>query len=742
MLAPLALTVAALRPGAASERGAVAAWLALVAIAAAAAGLFLGGERLRAIDAGAVPAVESRRAEVRGFATAVPRRARGTVSVRVETADGRLLVRAPEPIPEIAVGREIEASGMLAEPGDWERDYLRAHGIEAVLEARRIALTGARRGGAAALTDRIRDRAEAALERAMPGAEAALARGFVLGQDDRIDPATVDEFKRSGLAHLLAVSGQNVVLLGLLAFPLLAALGLSLRARLLCILALIAIYVPVTGAGPSIQRAGVMGAAAIVAGLAGTPRSRWYALGVAALVTLAVNPRTSADVGWQLSFAAVAGILLWSGPIRDALLGRERRGAPRASQLRRALAEGAALTIAATLATAPLMAHHFGSLSLAALPANLLALPAVAPVMWLGMLTAMAGQIPAIPVEPLNALNALLIAYVAWVAHAFGSPAWAQVGVHLSAPGAAAAYAVLLVLGRLAAAALARRGGLAIRRRGALAAACLALPVLVAAATAGGSARSPARAPALEISVLDVGQGDAILFEPEGGDAVLVDGGPPGAGIAEKLRAEGVERLDLVVLSHDSLDHAAGVREALAAVPVRTFAYATASRRTLAAARGAGARLLPVAAGRVLRVGAMRLEVVWPPRELTGGFAALDESELNNRAVVLLARSRGFSMLLTADAEAEAAPLHPGPVDVLKVAHHGSDDAGLGELLDRVVPRVAVISVGEGNPYGHPTPGTLSELAARRVQVLRTDVAGPVQIDVDAGRWAVLPGAE
>jgi competence protein ComEC len=749
MLAPVALGVALMRP-AARSRAAVAGWLALVVLTACACGLALGGERLRAIDAGAVTAADTRPATVRGFAIAVPRRSRGSVSVRVETADGRLLVRAPEPVPEIAVGREIEARGTLSEPADWERGYLRTHGVAAVLDARRIELTGARRGGIPALTDRVRDRAETALERGMPDAEAALARGFVLGQDDRIDAATVDDFKRSGLAHLLAVSGQNVVLLGLLAIPLLAVLGIGLRARLVCILVLIAVYVPVTGAGPSIQRAGVMGAAAIVAGLAGTPRSRWYALALAALATLAVNPRASADVGWQLSFAAVAGILLWAATIRDALLPPPAHGA---SSPRRALAEGAALTIAATLATAPLMAHHFESLSVAALPANLLALPAVAPVMWLGMLAAMAGQVAAIPVEPLNAVNALLIGYIAWVAHALGSPGWAQVGVHLSASGAVAAYAALLACGRLAAPASARRAGLRLRPRRALAAAFI-LFVLIAATSAGDRpSSSPERRADLEVSVLDVGQGDAILFEPAGRDAVLVDGGPPGAGLPELLRAEGVERLGLVVLTHDSLDHAAGVRDALDAMPVEAFAYATAAPLTLAAARSAGARLVRVAAGRALRVGALRLEVLWPPRELAepsrparGPSAepdapAADPGELNTRAVVLLARSRGFEMLLTSDAESESVPIHPGPVDVLKVAHHGSDDAGLGGLLDRSMPRLAVIPVGEDNAYGHPTPATLAELAAHEVPVARTDTHGSIQIEVDGGRWAVLPEA-
>src|SRR6478672_9469242 len=115
----------------------------------------------------------------------------------------------------------------------------------------------------------IRQRADAALGRAMPAREAALARGFVLGEDEQVDRQTVSDFRRAGLSHLLAVSGQNVALLGLLAMPLLAALGLPLRARLLWVLGLIAVYVPLAGAGASIQRAGVMGALSVLATLGG-----------------------------------------------------------------------------------------------------------------------------------------------------------------------------------------------------------------------------------------------------------------------------------------------------------------------------------------------------------------------------------------------------------------------------------------------------------------------------------------
>jgi competence protein ComEC len=284
----------------------------------------------------------------------------------------------------------------------------------------------------------IHARADVALGQAMPDREAALARGFVLGDDEDVDAATIEDFRRAGLAHLLAVSGQNVALLALLAMPLLAALGLPLRARLVWVLAAIALYVPLAGAGPSIMRAGVMGGLSVLATLAGRRTHRLYALALAATVALAIDPHVAADVGWQLSFAAVLGIVVLAGGLRGVFAGwLGRRG------WRGALAEGAALTIAATLATAPLIAFHFEELSTTTLLANLLALPAIAPAMWLGMLTAIGAQVPGFPVAVLNALAAPLLAYIAQVAAWCGRPAWASLHVHLGMTGLLASYAAL-----------------------------------------------------------------------------------------------------------------------------------------------------------------------------------------------------------------------------------------------------------------------------------------------------------
>lgn len=591
----------------------------------------------------------------------------------------------------------------------------------------------------------IRERAAAGLGRGVPPREAELARGFVLGEDEGIDERTKEAFRRSGLSHLLAVSGENVTLLALLAMPLLGALGIPLRERLLWVLGLIAVYVPVAGAGPSIQRAGVMGALGLLATLSGRRGSRLYALALAAVVTLAIDPGVGADIGWQLSFAAVLGILLLAAPLRRWIVGRLGPG-----RWRRTLAEGLAVTVAATLATAPLIAYHFETVSTTTLAANVLAMPAVAPAMWVGMLSAGLAQLPGLPLEPLNGLTALLLAYIAQIAAWCAAPSWAELHVHLGAAGLIGAYLGVAVvvwlcfrLARMRRLAAARHRSVRLmtvhtRKRtnaGLVLAAALAALAALALLVPGGGAAPSGSFHGLRVEVLDVGQGDAILLQPAAAPAVLVDGGPPGYGLEGKLEDAGVTALGAAVITHDQSDHAAGVEELLGRFPVRRLIFARLGARTIMAANGAGVATQRIAAGQELHSGRLRLQVLWPPPELLR--EPPPEQDPNQLALVLEARWGGFSMLLTADAEAEAVPIDPGPIDVLKVAHHGSDDAGLGALLERTGPKLAVISVGAGNPYGHPTPSTLAVLARHRVPVLRTDQDGTVVIEVRKGSMRV-----
>ena len=632
------------------------------------------------------------------------------------------------------VGAVIAVAGRVAPLGRYDA-YQRRRGAHAALEVDRWRATGASRGGLPGALDAVRGRAEAGLVRGLAPPEGALLAGMVLGQDERLSEDVRTDFKRSGLAHLLAVSGQNVVLLAMLVLGAGMALGLPLRVRLAAALVLVALYVPLAGGGPSIQRAGVMGAAGLVAALAGRPSSRWYALGLAAVVTLAVNPRASGEPGWQLSFAAVAGLLALVPRWGEAL---------RRARLPGPLADALAVTAAATLATAPLMALHFEQVSLASLPANLVAAPAVAPVMWLGMGSIALAQTAPVLCEPLNALNGSLLAYLEWVAHVAAQPPSAALPVRIGGPaGLVATYAIGMALLALAGRAWRRvgpwrqpvLGGDPWGRAGPRWR--LAVPVVLGVAPLAALAlvvsdRGPAppRPGELVVSFLDVGQGDATLLQRDGA-SLLVDTGPPGGPILRRLTEAGVERLDALLLTHAEADH-----EGMAVEIVRAFhprlvldggaGWPTAVQRGLRASR---VRTVAAHAGQELTLGGVRLRLLWPPPPAPGWRP---DGNPNNRAVVALASAGPFDLLLPADAESEVtAPLDLPDVDALKVAHHGSDDPGLPALLARTRPELAAIEVGAENTYGHPTPATLAALRRAVPQVVRTDRDGTVRLRVE-----------
>jgi competence protein ComEC len=613
------------------------------------------------------------------------------------------------------VGAELALDGRLAALGPHD-GYQRIRGAHAVLRVRTERPTGRRREGVAGAVDRVRERMERSLELGLPPPQAALLRGMTLGQDEGLDAPTRDDFRASGLTHILAASGQNIVLLAALAVPLLGLLGLGLRSRLAVVLGLIALYVPLAGAGPSVQRAGVMGAAGVVAALAGRPSSRWYAIGLALVATLLLNPRAAEDPGWQLSFAAVLSMLLLVGRVRERL---ERSGFPPTP------AEAAAVTLAATLGTAPLIALHFDRVSFASVPANLLAAPAIAPVMWLGMLAGTVGSVWAGAASALNALNAYPLAYLGWTAHATAHLPMASVAVPSLPP--AAIVALYAAAGAIIAVRRLRRPALL------LATACASL-VLLAPASAG-----PRPPPGLRVSFLDVGQGDATLIQ-DGEHAILVDAGPPDGPILPRLAHEGVTRLDALVVTHAQADHEGGAPAVLRRYPVDLLLDGAAGapvpghQAVLAAAAAAHARVLAPDAGQAIRAGRAQLDVLWPHAE---PYALHAQEDPNQRAIVAEVTAPGLRMLLPADAESDVtAALDLPPVDVLKVAHHGSADPGLPDLLARLRPRLAVIEVGAHNTYGHPSPQALGALRGVP-QVLRTDRDGTVRLTEDKGRLAL-----
>lgn len=696
-------------------------------------GLLIGQLRADSIAAGALRAPAGQSARAVGTITAWTKESDGSLLICLATGRGRIAVSASGRI-EPDVGRVLVAEGRTEQVPEWRSDWFERRGIAIVLAARRAIVTEQTRGGVFGAVDSIRRRAESALSTAMRPTEAALARGFVLGQDQEIPLQTEMEFRRSGLTHLLAVSGQNVVLLSVLAWPFLALMGLRLRERLLLTAGLIVIYVLVTGAGPSIQRAGVMGLAAIGAGLNGRPSLRLHALLLAAALTLAMNPFSASDPGWLLSFSATAGIMLWARPLADTFgPGRDR------GPLRGALVEAAAVTAAATLATAPVGAAIFGTVSLTALPANLLVAPAVAPAMWLGMLAAAIGQLSILPVAPLNWLDARCLGFIEEIAHLFGSGESTMLEIEPLAPVLVPVSWALIALAIKAVGVSSRRRrgqGLSQTPRRWLGL-CAASAVLIASAVFAlnlfPGQIAPESAGQFTLCALDVGQGDSILLDPPGEGAALVDTGPPGSDVASMLRTRGVSHLTSLVITHDQSDHNGGTPTLLRSIPVASLFYTRLEPGLLDLASTSGTALRRISEGDEVRVGGgLKLSVLWPPETLTeaGG------GDPNGRSLVLLATWRHFTALLTADAESEATPVEPGVIDLLKVAHHGSVDQGLDGLLEHSVPKLALISVGEENTYGHPTPQTLSSLTSHQVTFLRTDRDGSVGAEVGAQGWS------
>ena len=714
--------------------------LALAAAAAVLVGGAVAEVRIAALEDGLLPDMHGRTIEARAvLLEPVRERVRGPAVARARLAGGAvdgevavLRVRERHRSSWPGVGQIVAVTGEVAPLGLFDA-YQRRRGATAAIDVSSLRPTGERRGGPAGVVDAARRRAESGLARGLADEQAALLRGMVLGQDERLTDDVRDAFERSGLAHVLAVSGQNVMLLAALVLAAGAVLAVPLRTRLLAALALVAFYVPLTGAGPSIQRAGVMGAAGLVAALAGRPAQRWYALGLAAVVTLAVNPLAAGEPGWQLSFAAVVALIAIVPSLRGVL----------ARWMPGPVADVAAMTLAATLGTAPLMALHFEQVSLAALPANLIAAAAIAPVMWLGMLAVAAAQVEPALAVPFNAANEPLLAFVEWVARTFAAAPAAAVPVRLASPAAlAAAYAALaaIVLGLRAAWRRAAAVGSIpwtapgrprVRRVLVLAAAVSVAALGLGAAVNVGSIEPPARGE-LVVSFLDVGQGDATLLQKDG-VAILVDSGPPDGPILRRLAEANVDRLDALVITHAQSDHEGAVLRVLRRIPTRLVVNGGAGWPTqvqdgLGAATKA--RRIPAHAGQQLSLGGIRMRLLWPPPP---GPGFRPEGDPNLRALVAHVQVGDFDLLLPADAESEVTATLPLPeVEALKVAHHGSADEGLPALLERTSPEFAAIEVGRGNTYGHPAPSTLAALRAVD-HVYRTDRDGTVRLRVRGG---------
>ena len=630
---------------------------------------------------------------------------------RVHALDTAVVVLGDDSWHAVELGSRVRALGRLS-PADGE-------GVAAVVSARgppeRLVGPDVWWRGAGAVRESLR-----ASVADRPPSQRALVPALVDGDDSQLDPDLADDFRATGLTHLLAVSGTNLTLV--VGFLLVAARWGGVRGRWLYAVGAAGIvgFVLLARTEPSVLRAAAMGSVALLAmGTDGLRRGA-RALGAAVVALLLLDPLLALSVGFALSVTATAGILLLAPGWRDAL----QRWLPRWA------AEAVAIPATAQLACTPLVAAISGQVSVVAVVANLAAAPAVGPATVLGLIGGVVGLVWPLAGEWFGTVAAWCVAWIVAVA---------RHGAQLPTPavdwgtgvGALALLTVLSVAVALAAPYLLRR-----RVTGLACCALLVAGVLVDPPALGWPP------PGWVLVACDVGQGDALVLRAAPGTAVVVDAGPDPAAVDGCLHRLDVTTVPLVLLTHFHADHVDGLAGVLddrevGAVEVTRLADPPGGVALVSeAARDEGLRPVPAPYATTRTVGDIRFQVLWPPATSpTAGPG--DGSTANDSSVVLLAEVDGVSLLLGGDVEPEAqaalARLWPAlRVDVLKVPHHGSRYQDL-RFLTGLGARVAVVSAGEDNDYGHPAAGTLRALTDSGAEVLRTDLGGDVAVAVRDG---------
>lgn len=693
------------------------------------------------VDSPPVAMTRSERIDVRveqiGRPEADRRPARGLLRLRVE---GPAFVRVGDRIRFTA---ELQPPRTAGNPGGYsERRYLQAAGVALTADLKAPPQVLQRAAGAAfgRLAERWRRRLVDGLAATMPGPaprlQGQILASLAFGRYAAPVPEPIEEaFRRAGLVHLLVASGSQVSLLLGIAFLLSrrAPHGVALVAGVL----LLAAYLVVTGFEPSILRAALMGAFVLGALLTGRDYDAGTALAGSAALILLAAPQQFRDVGFQLSFAATAGLVFLGVPLY-------RRVEP---QIGRACAGLASFTLGAQLAVAPVLLWQFRALSIVGLPANLLALPLAGVLVLLGLVGSLLAVVWPAAALIVNKVSGALLTNTLAAVGSFAAVPGAYRELWAVTPGQMAGW--LALLGALALALEPPRWrSWWTRERLTLAG------LVVAAALVGWRTWSRARAE-LQVSILDVGQGDSILISTPGGGAWLIDAGPrlereglvADAGaerVVPALALMGVRRLNGAIVTHADNDHLGGMPAVLEAFRVDRLYLPRLPRdepgvvRLLEAAARRDVPISLVERGTRLELGGgVTCSVLWPPPVLPVEI----EPGSNNASVVTKVVYRRTSFLLTADLEAEADAMLlrlPGDLraTVLKVPHQGSADALSDALLAAVEPALAVIPVGP-NAFGHPAPSTLAKLAARGCRVHRTDRDGMVTYRSDGRQVTV-----
>jgi competence protein ComEC len=570
--------------------------------------------------------------------------------------------------------------------------------------------------------------------------DAPLVRALLIADERAVDPAVRDRFAVSGIVHMLSISGLHVAIIAMAVELLCRMARLRPATASIATLAITAAYIAVIGLPAPAVRSGVMLGVRAICRLIQRPTSPWAALALGAAAPLLI-PSTVLDLGYQLSVLGMAALVA-SGALAKRCIPATFTG------LRGSLARTLLTSCVACMASAPLVAWTFGRISLVAPITNILATPVVAvlqPALFL-----------AVAVSPVRALGVLLADACHPLLRALDA---------IATVGASVPYAALTVAPTLATAVLAGAASIAMLTACVSRAPGRALVVSVGALTiAAWGPLWPAQPGAMELHMIDVGQGDAIALRTPAGRWLLFDAGRDWTGgdagrstVIPYLRRRGGDVL-LFVLSHPHADHVGGGASVIAGLHPAAYwdgAYAGTSppyRASLVAARDQHVMWKRVHPGDSLVVDGVRLHVLAPDSAWMIGL-----KDPNAGSVVVRAEYGLVRMLLMGDAEKgeeeRLVSAYGGDLraDVLKVGHHGSNTSSTDPFLALVRPRVALISVGAGNMYGHPSASVLRSLAAAGAAVMRTDLEGSIvcrtdghtlEIEEGGDHWVAAPRTE
>lgn len=656
---------------------------------------------------------------------------------------GRVLLEAPR-YPAHRYGDRLQFSGWLTTPPEGEdfsyRSYLARQRIYSMMRQPVIRQLDGRSGSPVkrVLLD-FKTHVQSIVTRMLPDPEASLLSGILLGNDQGISDRLMEAFNNTGTSHIIAISGFNFSIITAMLFRLLKN-RLSLRRAGPLAIATIVAYTILVGAKAGVVRAAIMGSLLVAAEMVRRQTFTPASLMAAGIGMTVADPLVAGDVSFQLSFAATWGLVLYSEPLKErTLLALTRVMGPQfAARLTGWLGDALLLTLAAQIATLPLVVFYFGRLSPVSLLTNLLVLPVQPHVMALGGLAAICGVLFA----PLGHIAAWLsFPFLWWTIRAVEMTAAIPGGsleTRLRLPGLVVSYAIIAVLTWVAP-----------RMVRSLKPETKVSPRLALTAGLGSAGASLLLAVSLlrvlpdgrlHVAFLDVGEGEAILIQTPSGRHILVDGGPDPALLTAHLGRElsfWNRSLDLVVATHPDSDHVNGLPVAMA--NYRIGALVTngqtdgppAWEEMLASAERASIPVVTAVSGQVITVGdGVRLAVLHPGARLAEGY--------DDNSIVLRLQFGRATFLLTGDAGqgVESDLIQANPTlqsTVLKAADSGDRDGTNQVLLDAVNPWLVVFSVGDAahNPNHHPAEKVLQRVDKMGCAVGRTDQLGSIHLSTD-----------